>query len=51
MFIAGIVERLENGLGVKPTTAFELERDTSGWKLKTVCPFCGIKLGDKKEGN
>ena len=45
------LSKIETIMGEKATTAFELERDTSGWKLKTVCPYCGIKLGDKKEGN
>ena len=27
------------------SATFELEKDVSGWKLKTICPYCGIKLG------
>ena len=36
-------------MGEKATTSFELFKDTAGWKLKTLCPHCGIRLGDVTE--
>lgn len=39
--------KLETVMGELATTSFELEKETTGWKLKTICPRCGIKLGDK----
>lgn len=42
------LSKIETIMGEKATTAFELEKENSGWKLKTICPYCGIKLGDKK---
>lgn len=39
------IDKIEKIMGEKATTTFELEKDTSGWKLKTICPHCGIKLG------
>lgn len=40
------LSKIETIMGEKATTAFELEQETTGWKLKTICPYCGIKLGD-----
>ena len=40
------LSKIETIMGEKATTAFELEHETTGWKLKTICPYCGIKLGD-----
>ena len=45
------LSKIETIMGEKATIAFELEKETTGWKLKTICPYCGIKLGDKKEDN
>ncbi len=45
------LSKIETIMGEKATTAFELEKEVSGWKLKTICPYCGIKLGDKSESN
>ena len=42
------MSKLEIIMGEKATTAFELEKEESGWKLKTICPHCGVILGDKK---
>lgn len=38
---------IEKIMGERATTSFELEKENSGWKLKTICPKCGIKLGDQ----
>ena len=43
------LSKIETIMGERATTAFELEKETSGWKLKTICPNCGIKLGDQVE--
>lgn len=42
------MEKIETIMGEHATTSFELEYDADRWKLKTVCPHCGIKLGDEK---
>lgn len=42
------MSKIEIIMGEKATTSFELEKDVSGWKLKTICPYCGIKLGSNK---
>lgn len=42
------MSKIETIMGEKATTAFDLEKEVSGWKLKTICPYCGIKLGDRK---
>jgi len=42
------MSKIEIIMGEKTTTTFELEKDVSGWKLKTICPYCGIKLGSNK---
>lgn len=44
------LSKIEMIMGEKATTAFELEKETANWKLKTICPYRVIKLGDKKEG-
>ena len=36
-------------MGERATTAFELEEEKRGWKLKTICPYCGVVLGDQEE--
>lgn len=41
--------KIETIMGEHATTSFELEYDADRWKLKTVCPHCGIKLGDGKQ--
>lgn len=43
------MSKIETIMGAKATTSFELERETSGWKLKTNCPYCGIQLGDENK--
>lgn len=43
------LSKIETIMGEKATTAFELEKEQSNWKLKTICPYCGIKLGDVKK--
>ena len=40
--------KIETIMGEYATTSFELEYDVDRWKLKTICPHCGIKLGDSK---
>ena len=35
-------------MGERVTTAFELEEEKRGWKLKTICPYCGVVLGDQE---
>ena len=40
--------KIETIMGEHATTSFELEYDVDKWKLKTICPHCGIKLGDTK---
>lgn len=40
--------KIETIMGEHATTSFELEYDADRWKLKTICPHCGIKLGDEK---
>ncbi len=42
------MSKIEIIMGKRATTTFELEKDVSGWKLKTICPYCGIKLGSSK---
>ena len=42
------LSRIETIMGEKATTAFELEKETSGWKLKTICPYCGKQLGETR---
>lgn len=49
MSIFNKLSKVETIMGEKATTAFELEKDNDEWKLKTICPYCGFKLGDKKE--
>ena len=43
------ISKIETIMGEKTTTSFELYKDTTRWKLKTLCPHCGIKLGDITE--
>ena len=43
------ISKIETIMGEKATTSFELFKDTTGWKLKTICPHCGIRLGDVNE--
>ena len=43
------LSKIETIMGEKATTAFELEKENNVWKLKTICPYWGIKLGDKKD--
>ena len=40
--------KIEAIMGEHATTSFELEYEVDRWKLKTICPHCGIKLGDVK---
>ena len=40
--------KIETIMGEYATTSFELEYEVDRWKLKTICPHCGIKLGDTK---
>ena len=40
--------KIETIMGEHATTSFEFEYDVDRWKLKTICPHCGIKLGDSK---
>lgn len=41
------MSKIEIIMGEKATTSFELAKDKTGWKLKTLCPRCGLRLGDK----
>jgi len=43
------LSKIETIMGERATTAFELEKEHSGWKLKTICPYCGVKLGEQDE--
>lgn len=43
------LSKLEMIMGERATTAFELEEEKRGWKLKTICPYCGVVLGDQEE--
>lgn len=43
------LSKIETIMGERATTAFELEEETNGWKLKTICPYCGVVLGDKEK--
>ena len=43
------LSKLEMIMGERATTAFELEEEKTGWKLKTICPYCGVVLGDQEE--
>ena len=40
------MSKIEIFMGEKATTSFDLVKDTTGWKLKTLCPHCGIRLGE-----
>ncbi len=40
------LSKIETIMGEKATTAFELEYERTVYKLKTICPYCGIKLGE-----
>lgn len=40
------MSKIEIIMGEKATTSFDLVKDTTGWKLKTLCPHCGIRLGE-----
>lgn len=40
------MSKIEIIMGEKATTSFELVRESRAWKLKTICPHCGIVLGD-----
>lgn len=40
------MSKIEIIMGEKATTSFELAKDKTGWKLKTICPHCGVRLGD-----
>jgi len=42
------MSKIETIMGEKATTAFDIVKETSGWKLKTICPYCGVQLGDTK---
>lgn len=42
------MSKIEIIMGEKATTTFELEKEGNVWKLKTICPYCGIKLGTNK---
>lgn len=41
------MSKIEIIMGEKATTSFELAKDKTDWKLKTLCPRCGLRLGDK----
>ena len=40
--------KIETIMGEHATTSFELVFDVDRWKLKTICPHCGIRLGDMR---
>lgn len=40
--------KIETIMGEYSITSFELDYDDGKWKLKTICPHCGVKLGDIK---
>lgn len=41
-----MLKRYEAIMGKYAITSFVLEKDNSDWKLKSICPKCGVKLGD-----
>lgn len=42
-------KQIESLMGEFATTAFRLEKENDNWKLKTVCPRCGVELGVVRE--
>jgi hypothetical protein len=38
--------RYETIMGEYAITAFSIEKDNNSWKLKSLCPKCGKRLGD-----
>ena len=48
MKIFNRLSRIEKIMEKNATTAFDFEKEPSGWKLKTICPYCGKKLGETK---
>lgn len=43
------LSQIESLMGEYATTAFDLIKDQEIWKMKTICPRCGVVLGDVKE--
>lgn len=43
------MSQIESLMGEYATTAFDLINDQGHWKMKTICPRCGVVLGDVKE--
>lgn len=43
------MSKIEIIMGEKATTSFDLIMDAGSWKLKTICPYCGVILGDSKK--
>jgi len=43
------MSKIEIIMGEKATTSFDLIMDAGTWKLKTICPYCGVILGDSKK--
>lgn len=44
------ITKIETVMGESATTSFALQQEQSNtWKLKTICPYCGVQLGNIKE--
>lgn len=43
------LSQIESLMGEYASTAFDLIKDQGIWKMKTICPRCGVVLGDVKE--
>lgn len=41
------LKRYEAIMGMYAISAFTMEHEVSGWKVKSLCPHCGKKLGEK----
>lgn len=42
------MSKIEIIMGERATTSFDLVKDSGVWKLKTICPHCGVRLGESK---
>ena len=42
------MSKIEIIMGERATTSFDLKKDNGAWKLKTICPRCGVILGESK---
>lgn len=42
------LKRYEAIMGMYAISAFTMEHEVSGWKVKSLCPYCGKKLGENE---